>query len=67
MSDETPSRPEPVRVGGPVCPTCGGPVVARYRPFCSRRCGDVDLHRWLGEVYRVPTNEPDLPPGQEAE
>lgn len=63
MTDQTTPRPEPVRVGGPACPTCGAPVTPRYRPFCSRRCGDVDLHRWLGEVYRVPTNEPETLPG----
>ncbi len=26
----------------------------RYRPFCSKRCADIDLGRWLGERYRVP-------------
>lgn len=60
MTDDIPPRPDAVRVGGPACPTCGGPVTPRHRPFCSRRCADVDLHRWLGEVYRVPTNEPEV-------
>jgi endogenous inhibitor of DNA gyrase (YacG/DUF329 family) len=36
------------------CPICGKPVVAAYRPFCSRRCADVDLGRWLTEGYRIP-------------
>ncbi|MBI5163482.1 MAG: DNA gyrase inhibitor YacG [Magnetospirillum sp.] len=41
------------------CPVCGQPAaVETYRPFCSKRCADVDLHRWLGGVYRVETNEP---------
>ncbi len=35
------------------CPICGKPVVAAYRPFCSRRCADVDLGRWLTESYRI--------------
>jgi endogenous inhibitor of DNA gyrase (YacG/DUF329 family) len=39
------------------CPICGKPVVDRYRPFCSRRCGDVDLNRWLSGVYVVPVTE----------
>jgi endogenous inhibitor of DNA gyrase (YacG/DUF329 family) len=39
------------------CPICGKPSTQRFRPFCSRRCADVDLHRWLGGVYRVPTDE----------
>ncbi len=36
------------------CPICGRPVVADYRPFCSKRCADVDLSRWLGGEYRIP-------------
>lgn len=36
------------------CPVCGKPVAAAYRPFCSRRCADVDLGRWLNESYRIP-------------
>jgi hypothetical protein len=36
------------------CPICGKPVEQRYRPFCSRRCADVDLHRWLSGGYTVP-------------
>jgi hypothetical protein len=40
------------------CPICGTPVAAVHRPFCSRRCADVDLHRWLGGVYRIETDEP---------
>lgn len=36
------------------CPICGKPAVPRWRPFCSRRCGDVDLFRWLGGSYRFP-------------
>jgi endogenous inhibitor of DNA gyrase (YacG/DUF329 family) len=42
-------------------------VVADYRPFCSRRCADADLGRWLGEQYRIPTaeNPGDIDPGDE--
>jgi len=36
------------------CPICGKPVEQRFRPFCSRRCADVDLNRWLSGVYAVP-------------
>jgi len=39
------------------CPICGKPVAERYRPFCSRRCADVDLHRWLSGSYAVPVTE----------
>jgi endogenous inhibitor of DNA gyrase (YacG/DUF329 family) len=36
------------------CPICGKPVQAEFRPFCSARCKQVDLNRWLSEAYRVP-------------
>jgi endogenous inhibitor of DNA gyrase (YacG/DUF329 family) len=36
------------------CPVCRKPAVADYRPFCSRRCADVDLARWLRGDYVVP-------------
>lgn len=39
------------------CPICGKPTVERFKPFCSKRCHQVDLHRWLGEVYVVPGEE----------
>lgn len=39
------------------CPICGRDTVAKYRPFCSKRCADLDLGRWLKGVYRVPTEE----------
>jgi|HubBroStandDraft_6_1064221.scaffolds.fasta_scaffold2702617_2 endogenous inhibitor of DNA gyrase (YacG/DUF329 family) len=39
------------------CPICGKPPIGRYRPFCSARCGQVDLGRWLGERYAVETDD----------
>ncbi len=39
------------------CPVCGKPTVKDYRPFCSKRCADLDLGRWLNEDYRVPVAE----------
>ena len=39
------------------CPTCGKPSAAAFRPFCSKRCKDRDLHRWFTESYRVATDE----------
>ena len=39
------------------CPVCGKDTEAKYRPFCSKRCADIDLGRWLKEGYRVPTDE----------
>lgn len=52
--------PEPRK--GPACPICGKPAEPDWRPFCSRRCADVDLGRWFAGVYRVPTDEtPEVP------
>jgi endogenous inhibitor of DNA gyrase (YacG/DUF329 family) len=42
---------------GPRCPICGKPAAEAHKPFCSKRCADIDLHRWLSGVYVVPTNE----------
>lgn len=36
------------------CPICRKPLVPEYRPFCSRRCADVDLARWLRADYAIP-------------
>lgn len=41
------------------CPICESPTVEAYAPFCSRRCADVDLHRWLTGNYAIPTAEDD--------
>jgi endogenous inhibitor of DNA gyrase (YacG/DUF329 family) len=41
-------------VPDPVCPICRRPAPAQYRPFCSPRCADVDLGRWLTGQYVVP-------------
>jgi uncharacterized protein len=49
------------------CPICGKPRSARYDPFCSRRCADVDLHRWLKGAYVIPGAEPPREPGGEDE
>lgn len=46
---------------GAKCPICAKPSVAAFRPFCSKRCADLDLGKWLDEGYRIPTdNVPDL-------
>ena len=38
----------------PRCPGCGRPRAQDYRPFCSKRCADVDLGRWLKGTYVIP-------------
>jgi hypothetical protein len=41
------------------CAICGKPQDAKYRPFCSKRCADVDLNRWLSGGYAIPAVEAD--------
>jgi endogenous inhibitor of DNA gyrase (YacG/DUF329 family) len=41
------------------CPICKAAEIKKeFRPFCSKRCADVDLHRWMGGHYAVPAVEP---------
>jgi endogenous inhibitor of DNA gyrase (YacG/DUF329 family) len=49
MSNASPKRGK--------CPICGAVPNHHYRPFCSRRCADVDLARWLGGAYSIPGEE----------
>lgn len=41
----------------PACPICGQPRELAYRPFCSKRCADIDLNRWLTGQYAIPVEE----------
>jgi endogenous inhibitor of DNA gyrase (YacG/DUF329 family) len=36
------------------CPICGKPATQEFKPFCSKRCADIDLHRWLSGAYAIP-------------
>ena len=42
---------------GKKCPICCGPVAVATRPFCSKRCSELDLGCWLREDYRLPAEE----------
>lgn len=48
------------------CPLCGKPRVESYKPFCSKRCADLDLGQWLKGGYAIPAaaeeNEDEPPP-----
>ena len=41
------------------CAICGKPQDAKYKPFCSKRCADVDLNRWFSGGYAIPAAEQD--------
>lgn len=51
MSERTPK--------GGRCPICGAPGDPAIRPFCSKRCADIDLARWMSEAYVVPGGDSD--------
>ena len=53
----------PAAARGKICISCGAPMEIAYRPFCSKRCADLDLGRWFREDYRIPAEEP--PEGDE--
>jgi endogenous inhibitor of DNA gyrase (YacG/DUF329 family) len=44
------------------CPICRKPASPASRPFCSARCADIDLGRWLTEHYVVPGTDGDAAP-----
>lgn len=46
------------------CPICGKPAVDEFKPFCSKRCADVDLNRWLTGSYVIPARD-DEPVGDD--
>ncbi len=41
------------------CPICDGATDPKYRPFCSRRCADIDLAKWMTGSYAVPSTDPE--------
>ena len=60
MTDKLVSFPErrAARARKKKCPVCGRPPLPQNDPFCSKRCADEDLRRWLTGAYRIPTKEP---------
>ncbi|PTX74511.1 DNA gyrase inhibitor YacG [Sulfitobacter mediterraneus] len=41
------------------CPICAEDSTEKYRPFCSRRCADVDLSKWMNGNYAIPSRDPE--------
>ena len=50
------TKPKP---GSRQCPICGKPAAQASRPFCSDRCKQVDLNRWLSGGYVIPVRSDD--------
>ncbi len=67
-NDNTPpGEPKARQHKSRACPICGKPRHERYDPFCSRRCADVDLHRWFKGGYAIPGESVTPEPGDEDE
>jgi len=45
------------KAGARPCPICGKPSTEASKPFCSERCRDVDLNRWLSNSYAIPSRK----------
>ncbi len=43
------------------CPICQKKTDTRFRPFCSKRCADIDLGKWMTGAYAIPAAEDDIP------
>jgi endogenous inhibitor of DNA gyrase (YacG/DUF329 family) len=54
MPAEPPDEAGPAAAKEKPCPICRKPAKAESRPFCSERCRDVDLNRWLSNSYAIP-------------
>jgi uncharacterized protein len=57
-SNDRPERTTVVRLRPPrKCPICGKDATQADYPFCSRRCAEIDLNRWLSGAYAIPAVE----------
>ncbi|MCM2561466.1 DNA gyrase inhibitor YacG [Lutimaribacter sp. EGI FJ00015] len=41
------------------CPICGKDTAPKFRPFCSKRCADIDLSKWFSGSYAIPSEDPE--------
>ena len=42
-----------------ICPICGRGPDVKFRPFCSKRCADIDLAKWMSGSYAIPSDDPE--------
>jgi uncharacterized protein len=59
MPAKPPERAGPGKRSAKKCPICGKPSTEASKPFCSERCRDVDLNRWLSDSYSIPAGKDD--------
>ena len=61
MPAKPPDKTEAGKASAKRCPICGKPAAEASKPFCSERCRDVDMNRWLSDSYKIPA----APDGEE--
>jgi endogenous inhibitor of DNA gyrase (YacG/DUF329 family) len=59
MPAKPPKEASPGKGAAKKCPICGKPATEASKPFCSERCRDVDLNRWLSNSYVIPAAKDD--------
>ena len=67
MPDDSPDDSHMKGPRRPSCPICAKPGDVAWLPFCSKRCADIDLGRWLGGRYAIPGEPADVPAAREPE
>ena len=65
MNQSSTEKVTPLRPKRP-CPECSKPSERAFYPFCSKRCKDVDLNRWLSGSYAIPGRSIDEEDGDPA-
>ena len=65
--DDLSAKDDDLAQTGSACPICASPGIKKYRPFCSKRCADIDLSKWLGGTYAVPVVQIDEADAHELE
>lgn len=60
------STPDPSKIAKGKCPICGEPTEYEARPFCSRRCANIDLYRWMSGGYVIPGRADEDEDGDDA-
>ena len=58
--DPRPANPLPQRRHKMKCPICRQPADPAFKPFCSKRCADVDLGKWVSGAYAIPGEPADV-------
>jgi uncharacterized protein len=49
------------------CPICKKASTQKFHPFCSARCAQIDLAKWLGGAYAIPAEEADSSPTEQSD